>query len=148
MTIAFLSRQDILLPTMATETRTKLIAVVDDDELLRDALRRLLKRSGFDVTSFGSAEDFLKSDQLSKITCLIADIRMPGMSGLDLQAKLNTDGCAIPVIFITAHGDERMRLQAMRAGAVGFLAKPFDGVILLDRVHAALEAEGSGTDLV
>ena len=74
MTIAFLSRQDILLPTMATETRTKLIAVVDDDELLRDALRRLLKRSGFDVTSFGSAEDFLKSDQLSKITCLIADI--------------------------------------------------------------------------
>jgi len=123
---------------MLAEANTKLIAVVDDDELLRTALQRLLKSSGFAVRSFGSAEDLLKSGQLADIACLIADIRMPGMSGLDLQAKLNAESCAIPIIFITAHGDERMRLEAMRGGAVAFLAKPFDSGILLDRVRAAL----------
>jgi len=104
-----------------TGINTKLIAVVDDDELVRIALQRLLKTSGFAVASFPSAEDFLKSGQVPEIACLIADIRMPGMSGLDLQAKLKADGSATPIIFITAHGDEKMRLQAMRAGAVGFL---------------------------
>jgi len=128
---------------MTVGARTKLIAVVDDDELGRDALQRLLKTSGFAVISFGSAEDLLNSGQLPEVACLIADIRMPGMSGLDLQAKLNADSYAIPIIFVTAHGDEKMRLQAMRAGAVGFLAKPFDGGILLDRVRAALEATNS-----
>ncbi len=130
---------------MITVARTKLIAVVDDDELVRISLQRLLKASGFAVASFGSAEDLLKSGQLPEIECLIADIRMPGMSGLDLQVKLKGESCAIPIIFITAHGDEKMRLQAMRAGAVGFLAKPFDSGILLDRVRAALKAV-SGDD--
>ena len=88
MTIAFFARQDILVPKMTTESKTKLVAVVDDDELVRVALQRLLKAAGLGVTSFGSAEDLLKSDQLSEISCLILDIRMPGMSGLDLQAKL------------------------------------------------------------
>lgn len=125
---------------MITEAKTKLIAVVDDDELVRVALQRLLKTSGFAVASFASAEDFLKSSQLREVECLIADIRMPGMSGLDLQATLQAENSAIPIIFITAHGDEKMRLQAMRAGAVGFLAKPFDSGILLDRVRSALEA--------
>ena len=133
---------------MITPTKTKLIAVVDDDELVRVALQRLLKSSGFAVASFGSAEDFLKSGQLPEIACLIADIRMPGMSGLDLQAKLNAQRSATPIIFITAHGDEKMRLQAMRAGAVGFLAKPFDAGILLDRVRLALEAVSGSNDLV
>jgi FixJ family two-component response regulator len=133
---------------MITPAKTKLIAVVDDDELVRVALQRLLKSSGFAVASFGSAEDFLKSGQLPEIACLIADIRMPGLSGLDLQAKLNSEGSAIPIIFITAHGDEKMRLQAMRAGAVGFLAKPFDAAVLLDRVRLALEAVGGRNDLV
>lgn len=123
---------------MSTSSKTKLIAVVDDDELVRVALQRLLKFSGFAVAPFGSAEDLLKSGQLPEIACLIADIRMPGMSGLDLQAKLNSEGSATPIIFITAHGDEKMRLQAMRAGAVAFLTKPFDSGILLDRVRAAL----------
>ena len=127
---------------MITAAKVKSIAVVDDDELVRIALQRLLKASGFEVTSFGSAEDFLKSGQLPEIACLIADIRMPGMSGLDLQAQLNAESRAIPIVFITAHGDEKMRLQAMRAGAVGFLAKPFNSDILLDRVRAALEAGG------
>jgi FixJ family two-component response regulator len=124
---------------MKTPVRTTLIAVLDDDELIRAALQLLLKGGGFTVISFGSAEDFLGSGELSKVACLIADIRMPGMSGLDLQAKLKAESCAIPIIFITAHGDETMRLQAMRAGAVGFLPKPFDSSILLDTVRAALE---------
>ncbi|MGC2527418.1 MAG: response regulator [Candidatus Acidiferrum sp.] len=127
---------------MTTASKTKLVAVVDDDELVRIALQRLLKATGLGATSFASAEDLLKSDQLSEITCLIVDIRMPGMSGLDLQAKLQAER-PIPIIFITAHGDEKMRLQAMRAGAVAFLAKPFDSGILLDRVRAALESMSS-----
>ena len=128
------------LTTMITQPSTKLIAVVDDDELVRLALQRLLKAAGFAVTSFGSAEDLLSSGQLPEAACLIADIRMPGMSGLELQARLKDESCAIPIIFITAHGDEKMRLQAMRAGAVGFLAKPFNSDVLLDRVRAALKA--------
>src|SRR3974377_502125 len=127
---------------MITAAKVKSIAVVDDDELVRIALERLLKDLGFLVASFGSAEDFLKSGQLPEIACLIADIRMPGMSGLDLQAQLNAESRAIPIVFLTPHGDEKMRLQAMRAGAVGFLAKPFNSDILLDRVRAALEAGG------
>jgi len=133
---------------MITDAKTKLIAVVDDDELVRVALQRLLKTSGFAVASFASAEDFLKSSQLPEIACLIADIRMPGMSGLDLQAQLQAASSTIPIIFITAHGDEKMRLQAMRAGAVGFLAKPFDAGVLLDRVRLALEAVRGSNDLV
>ncbi|HVR21859.1 MAG TPA: response regulator [Candidatus Polarisedimenticolia bacterium] len=116
-----------------------MVAVVDDDESFRAALQRLLRSGGFRVRSFASAEDFLKSGQQHETGCLIADIRMPGMSGLDLQAKLNADHCAIPTIFISAHGDERMRLQAMRGGAVKFLAKPFDDAVLLESVRTALK---------
>ena len=116
-----------------------MVAVVDDDDSFRAALQRLLKVGGFSVQSFASAEDFLKSGQQHETGCLIADIRMPGMSGLDLQAKLTADHCPIPTIFITAHGDEKMRLQAMRGGAVKFLGKPFDGAILLESVRVALE---------
>jgi FixJ family two-component response regulator len=126
---------------MATKRRAKMVAVVEDDESFRAALQRLLKSGGFSVRSFGSAEDFLNSGQQQKTGCLIADIRMPGMSGLDLQAKLNADHCPIPTIFITAHGDEKIRLQAMRGGAVKFLAKPFDGAVLLEGVRAALQGE-------
>jgi len=116
-----------------------MVAVVDDDESFRAALQRLLRSGGFRVRSFTSAEDFLKSGQQHETGCLIADIRMPGMSGLDLQAKLNADHCAIPTIFISAHGDEKMRLQAMRGGAVKFLAKPFDDAVLLESVRTALK---------
>jgi len=116
-----------------------MVAVVDDDESFRGALQRLLKSAGLPVRSFASAEDFLKSGQQHDTGCLITDIRMPGMSGLNLQAKLNADHCPIPTIFITAHGDEKMRLQAMRGGAVKFLAKPFDDAILLESVRTALK---------
>ena len=98
-----------------------------------------MKEAGFDARAFASAEDFLNSGLLIQTGCLIADIRMPGMSGLELQHALNARDCRIPTIFITAHGDAKMRLQAMRAGAVEFLAKPFDDEVLLDSVRAALE---------
>ena len=117
---------------MAGDTRPKIVAVVEDDESYRVALQRLLKSAGLPVLSFASAEDFLNSGKQHEVGCLIVDIRMPGMSGLDLQARLNADHCPIPTIFITAHGDEKMRLRAMRGGAVKFLAKPFDGAILLE----------------
>jgi FixJ family two-component response regulator len=125
---------------MEREDRERMVAVIEDDESYRVAVQRLLKAAGFSAQSFASAEDFLNSGQQHKTGCLIADIRMPGMSGLDLQCKLNSDHCPIPTIFITAHGDEKMRLQAMRGGAVKFFAKPFDGETLLEAVRVALES--------
>jgi FixJ family two-component response regulator len=125
---------------MGTQMNTKLVAVVDDDDLIRSALQGLLKAVGLPTATFGSAEEFLTSAQKDQVACLIADIRMPGMSGLDLQAKLNIERCRIPIIFITAHGDEKMRMQALRAGAVEFLAKPFNDEALLESVRAALES--------
>lgn len=117
-----------------------MVAVIDDDKSCRSAVQRLLKAEGFLVQSFGSAEDFLNSGRQRHTGCLIADIRMPGMSGLDLQAKLNADRCPIPTIFITAHGDdENMRLQAMRGGAVKFMVKPFEPAFLVESVRVALE---------
>lgn len=124
---------------MAIHANGKVVAVIDDDDSVRTALQELLRSAGIAARSFASAEEFLKSGQQRLTGCLIADIRMPGMSGLELQAKLNADHCRIPTIFITAHGDEKMRMQALRAGAVEFLAKPFDDEALLDSVRAALE---------
>ena len=116
----------------------KVVAIVDDDEFMRSALQGLLRAAGLPVQAFGSAEEFLKSGQRQQTGCLIADIRMPGMSGLELQAKLNAEHCRIPTIFITAHGDASLRMQALRAGAAEFLTKPFDDEVLLDNVRAAL----------
>ena len=124
---------------MATQGNVKLVAIVDDDDLMRSALQGLLKSVGLPAQAFASAEEFLKSGQQNQVGCLVADIRMPGMSGLELQAKLNADQCRIPTIFITAHGDEKMRMQALRAGAVEFMAKPFDDEVLLESVRVALE---------
>src|SRR6202140_1314936 len=124
---------------MATQGKTKVIAIVDDDDLMRSALQGLLKAVGLPAQAFASAEEFLNSGQQQQTACLIADIRMPGMSGLELQARLNAEHCRIPTIFITAHGDAKMRMQALRAGAVEFLAKPFDDEALLGSVRAALE---------
>ncbi len=125
---------------MSIQEKTKLVAIVDDDDSMRSALRGLLETVGLPARTFASAEEFLKSGEQHQTACLIADIRMPGMSGLDLQAKLNAERCRIPTIFITAHGDTKMRMQALRAGAVEFLAKPFDDEALLESVRAALES--------
>ena len=116
-----------------------MVAVVDDEEPVREAVQRLLRAAGLTIRSFASAEDFLKSGQLNATGCLVTDIRMPGMSGLDLLAELNRQHLPIPTIFITAHGDENLRMQAMRAGAVKFLSKPVDGAALLASVQAALQ---------
>jgi FixJ family two-component response regulator len=125
---------------MATREKFKLVAIVDDDDSMRNALQGLLESAALPAQSFASAEEFLRFEQYRQIACLIADIRMPGMSGLELQAKLNTERCRIPIIFITAHGDEKMRMQALRAGAVEFMAKPFNDEALLESVRAALES--------
>ncbi len=124
---------------MAIDEQPTLVAIVDDDESVRSALQGLMKVVGLPARSFASAEEFLESRLHEETACLIADIRMPGMSGLELLARLNAENVRIPTIFITAHGDEKMRLQALRAGAVEFLAKPFDDQALLDSVRAALD---------
>ena len=117
-----------------------MVAIVDDDELMRAALGGLLESAGLPAQSYASAEEFLRSGHQHDAACLITDIRMAGMSGLELQAQLNADHCRIPTIFITAHGDAKMRMQAMRAGAVEFLAKPFNDEALLESVRAAMES--------
>jgi FixJ family two-component response regulator len=124
---------------MATRGNTKLVAIVDDDDSMRIAVQDLLDAVGLAAQGFASAEDFLRSGRQHGTACLIADIRMPGMSGLELQAQLNAERCRIPIIFITAHGDEKMRMLARRQGAVEFLSKPFDNEVLIDSVRAALE---------
>jgi len=123
---------------MSCHKETKLVAIVDDDDSVRCTLQELLRSAGFPSQGFESAEEFLRSGNQQETACLITDIRMPGMSGLELQARLNAERCKIPTIFITAHGDEEMRLQALRAGAVEFLPKPFDDEILIESVRAAL----------
>jgi len=118
---------------------SRLVAIVDDDESVQLALRDLIESDGLPAICFGSAEQFLDSEARNKAACMITDIRMPGMSGLELQAKLKAERCRIPIIFITAHGDAEMRIHAMREGAVEFLSKPFDDAVLLEMVHTALD---------
>jgi FixJ family two-component response regulator len=125
---------------MDVHAKTKFVAIVDDDDSMRGALQGLLKAVGLPAQAFASGEEFLKSGRHRQTACLIADIRMPGMSGLELQAKLNAEHCRIPTIFITAHGDANLRMQALRAGAVEFLAKPFDDEALLESVREALRS--------
>jgi FixJ family two-component response regulator len=125
---------------MAIQGKAQMVAIVDDDDLMRTALLGLLKSAGLLAHAFASADEFLRSGHQHDTACLITDIRMPGTSGLELQAQLNADHCRIPTIFITAHGDAKMRMQAMRAGAVEFLAKPFDDEALLESVRAAMES--------
>ena len=124
---------------MTAARNRRVVAIVDDDESVREALEALVMTAGLDVLAFASAEGFLDSGQQANIGCLISDIRMPGMSGLELQARLNEDDYKIPIIFITAHGEEKVRMQALRAGAVEFLIKPFDDEAMLERIASALE---------
>ena len=124
---------------MSNDQGNEFIAIVDDDESVRSALLSTMKAAGLPARAFASAEEYLASGEQDKTGCLIADIRMPGMSGLELQARLKADGYKTPIIFITAHGDARVRIQAMRAGAAEFLMKPFDDQVLLSRLRAALD---------
>lgn len=131
-------RNHATLKGMPPDQKSKLIAIIDDDEAMQETLLDLLEAAGLAARCFGSAEEFLESNLHCTAACLIVDVRMPKMSGLELQAKLKEEDCNVPIIFITAHGDARMRIQAMRRGAVEFLAKPFDHQLLLKRVRSAL----------
>jgi FixJ family two-component response regulator len=121
-----------------------LIAVVDDDEAIREATQSLLRSVGLRVAVFASAEDFLNSSQLQATDCLIVDVRMPRMSGIELQRQLTTANYPMPIIFITAHGDAETRARALRAGAVAFLDKPFSDEVLLRAVQEALPSTWGG----
>jgi FixJ family two-component response regulator len=118
---------------------SKLIAIIDDDESMQDSLRDLFESTGLVARCIGSAEEFLESGLHCEAGCLIAEIQMPGMSGLELQARLKEEQCNIPIIFITSNGGARMRIQAMREGAVEFLATPLDYQLLLKTARAALD---------
>jgi FixJ family two-component response regulator len=123
---------------MTSKSSSQLVAIVDDDQSVQSALKDLMESAGLPAQCFGSAEEFLESTQRKQTAILITDIRMPGMSGLELQATLNAKQSRIPIIFITAHGDARMKIQALEAGAVDFLPKPFDDEGLLEKVRTAL----------
>jgi FixJ family two-component response regulator len=120
-----------------------MISIVDDDNLVRESLRDLIDSFGYEVVTFESAERFLESGRLGETSCLITDLQMPGLSGLDLQSRLLAEGQRIPVIFLTAFPEERFRRRAMNAGAVGFLSKPFDEGSLIDCLHTALNHRGN-----
>jgi FixJ family two-component response regulator len=122
-----------------------LISIVDDDDSLRNSLNNLIRSVGFCVQGFSSAEAFLNSNQLHDTACLILDVRMPGMSGLDLQRQLVADNSRIPIVFITSHGDDNVRTQALEAGAVDILYKPFREEALLKAIHTALKSNGDET---
>ena len=116
------------------------ISIIDDDQVVREATGDLVQSLGYEVATFESAERFLEPGRLAETSCLITDLQMPGLSGLDLQSRLIAEGQRIPVIFITAFPEERFRRRAMNAGAVGFLSKPFDEEALIDCLDTARRA--------
>jgi FixJ family two-component response regulator len=127
-------------------TPSYVIMIVDDDTSMRRAARRLIKSHGFAVETFASAEEFLASEQLKQTACLILDIQMPGLNGLELQQRLGASGYQIPIIFITALNDENARAQALKAGALAYLVKPFEDTDLLSCIKRALRPETTHED--
>ena len=121
--------------------RSPVVFIVDDDEAVRSSLRLLLKSVGLVPSALGSAREFLDKYDPAQPGCLVLDVRMPEMSGLELQEKLNLQGAVIPVIFITGHGDVPMAVEAMQAGAFDFLQKPFRDQDLIDRIQRAMEKD-------
>jgi FixJ family two-component response regulator len=120
---------------------TNLVTIVDDDESVREALKGFLQSAGFAAEVFSSATDLLGSNVLDKTSCLIVDVHMPVMTGLELQRRLGNSRFRIPMIFITARDDPQARAQAVRAGAIDFLQKPFAADALLGAIHAALDSK-------
>ena len=121
-----------------------IVMIVDDDESIRRAARRLIKSYGFPVETFASAEDFLSSGRLHETACLVLDVQMSGLNGLELQSRLITDGHQVPIIFNTAFNDENARAQALKAGALGYLVKPFEEADLLTAINVALRRQEIG----
>jgi FixJ family two-component response regulator len=117
--------------------RSRIIAIVDDNDALREGMKSLLRSLGYSVSTFGSAVEFLNSEQLSNTSCLITDVQMPGLSGLDLQDRLITSDHRIPIIFLTGYPDENVRSRALKAGALAFL-RSFNHHDLVDHLEKAL----------
>ena len=128
-----------------TLTKTGTIAIVDDDEALREALGSVMKAAGFSSRTFASAEEFLACDDCEETACLILDVRLPGMSGIELQRRLADAHSRLPIIFATAHGDTSLRESLMRAGAAAFFYKPVRSDALLKEIHAALKLKRDDT---
>ena len=147
--VAFLAKpftDELLLQTLRSalaeqlKVKANLISLVDDDESIRRTMTLLIQSFGFEAAVFDSAETFLKSRQLHETSCLIVDVQMPGMNGLQLQSHLASLGYKIPIIFITAYDSNESRQQAMQAGAVAFLSKPFSDELLLETLRTTLRA--------
>ena len=117
-----------------------IISIVDDDDAVRDAMKLLMRSLGYHASTFGSANEFLNSEQVDDTSCLITDVQMPGLSGIELQDRLIARGHRIPIIFITGYPDENLRMRAMKAGAIAFLTKPPNHDHLLDYLEMALKA--------
>ena len=154
--VAFLGKpftDEILLQTIRSAlrgqfgVRKNLISLVDDDESIRRTTTLLIESFGFHATAFESAQSFLESGQIHETSCLIIDVQMPGMNGLQLQSHLASAGYKIPIIFITAHDNKESRQQALQAGAVAFLGKPFSDELLLQILRAALRQDDGATTL-
>jgi FixJ family two-component response regulator len=124
-------------------SKAPLISIVDDDALARDGIGELVESLGYNVITFTSAEHFLQSDVIAGTTCLITDLQMPGLSGLQLQEALKSQGCQTPVILITAYPNENHRTRALDNGAIGFLSKPFDEESLIKCLTVAIELRSS-----
>src|ERR1700747_159019 len=124
---------------MKIEHTSSLLAILDDDKSVQSALQDLVESEGMSALCFDSAEQFLNSEARHKAACLIADIRMPGMSGIEVQAKLKAERCPIPIIFITGRGDIPLAVSAMKEGASDFFTKPVDGTSLLNSVEGVLQ---------
>jgi FixJ family two-component response regulator len=118
-----------------------LISIVDDDALARDGIKELVESLGYEARTFISAEHFLESDATAATACLITDLQMPGLNGLELQEALRSQGCCIPIILITAFPNERDKNRAVKAGALGFLTKPFDESSLIKSLNAAIRLQ-------
>ena len=123
------------------------IAIVDDDEALREALGSVMKAAGFKIDTFATAEAFLGSHNRANTACLILDVRLPGMNGIELQRSLADSGSQIPIVFVTAHGDASVRDLVIKAGAAGFLNKPVRSDALLKAIYAALSKVGTKNEL-
>jgi FixJ family two-component response regulator len=124
---------------MSTVRERRLVAIVDDEKAVCRAVGRLVVSAGFESESFSSAEEFLRSCRERKPDCLILDLSLPGMSGLELQQQLTTDHCRIPIVFVSAHDDPSSRREALQSGASAFLGKPFNDEALLEAIHSAMK---------
>jgi FixJ family two-component response regulator len=119
---------------------TPIVSIIDDDPSVRQATDGLVRSLGYRAATFESAEDFLSSNLVADTSCLITDVQMPGLSGVELQSLLNARGTRVPIIFITAFPEERIRRSVLAAGAIGFLSKPFNEARLIEHLQTALES--------